>query len=70
VEVQIDANAHAAEALLGLPEVHEDGVQHDDGGGPSMNHTTVEREVHISRPPVNTRIGESEEHLRSPLVNT
>jgi hypothetical protein len=24
--VQIDANAHAAEALLGLPEVHEDGV--------------------------------------------
>jgi hypothetical protein len=35
-----------------------------------MNHTTVEREVHISRPSVNTRIGESEEHLRRPLVNT
>jgi hypothetical protein len=26
VEVQIYANAHAAEALLGLREVHEDGV--------------------------------------------
>jgi hypothetical protein len=39
-----------------------DGVQHDDVGGPSVNHTTFEREVHISRPPVNTRIGESDEH--------
>jgi hypothetical protein len=28
-----------------------------------VNHTTVEREVHISRPPVNTRNGESEQHL-------
>jgi hypothetical protein len=27
-----------------------------------VNHTTFEREVHISRPPVNTRIGESDEH--------
>jgi hypothetical protein len=70
VEEQNDANAHAAEALLGLCEIHEDGVEHNDVGGPSMNHTTVEREVHISRPPVNTRIGESEQHLPRPPVNT
>jgi hypothetical protein len=70
VEEQNDANAHAAEALLGLREVHLDGVQHDDVGGPSVNHTTVEREVHISRPPVNTRNGESEQHLPRLPVNT
>jgi hypothetical protein len=52
VDEQNDANAHAAEALLGLSEVNLDGVQHDDVGGPSVNHTTFEREVHISRPPV------------------
>jgi hypothetical protein len=63
VEEQNDANAHAAEALLGLSEVNLDGVQHDDVGGPSVNHTTFEREVHISRPPVNTRNGESEQHV-------
>jgi hypothetical protein len=28
-----------------------------------VNHTTVEREVHISRPPVNTINGESEPYL-------
>jgi hypothetical protein len=63
VEEQNDANAHAAEALLGLSEVNLDGVQHDDVGGPSVNHTTFEREVHISRLPVNTRNGESEQHV-------
>jgi hypothetical protein len=62
-EEQNDANAHATEALLGLCEVNFDGVQHDDVGGPSVNHTTFEREVHISRPPVNTRNGESEQHV-------
>jgi hypothetical protein len=62
VEEQNDANAHAAEALLGLNEVNLDGVEHDDVGGPSVNHTTFEREVHISRPPVNTRICEGDEH--------
>jgi hypothetical protein len=63
VEEQNDANAHAAKALLGLSEVNLDGVQHDDVGGPSVNHTAVEREVHISRPPVNTRNGKSEQHV-------
>jgi hypothetical protein len=63
VEEQNDANAHAAEALLGLREVHLDGVQHDDVGGPSVNHITVERVV-------NTRNGESEQHLFRLLVNT
>jgi hypothetical protein len=70
VEEQNDANAHAAQALLGLREVHLDGVQHDDVGGPSVNHTTVEREVHISGPLVNTRNGESEQHLRRLPDNT
>jgi hypothetical protein len=32
VKEQNDANAHAAEALLGLREVHLGGVQHDDVG--------------------------------------
>jgi hypothetical protein len=63
VEEQNDANAHTAEALLGLSEVNLDGVQHDDVRGPSVNHTTFEREVHISRPPVNTRNVESEQHI-------
>jgi hypothetical protein len=62
-EEQNDVNAHAAEALLGLSEVNLDGVQHDDIGGPSVNHTIFEREVHISRSPVNTRNGESEQHV-------
>jgi hypothetical protein len=70
VQEQNDANAHAAEALLGLREVHLDGVQHDDVGGPSVNHTTIEREVHISRSPVNTRNVESEQHLPRLPVNT
>jgi hypothetical protein len=56
VEEQNDVNAHAAEALLGLSELNLDGVQHYDVGGPSVNHTTFEREVHISRLPVNTRM--------------
>jgi hypothetical protein len=34
-----------------------------------VNHTTIEREVHISMPPVNTRNGESEQHLRRLPVN-
>jgi hypothetical protein len=63
VEEQNDANAHAAKALLGLSEVNLDGVQHDDVGGPSVNHTAVEREVHISRSPINTRNRESAQHV-------
>jgi hypothetical protein len=63
VEEQNDANAHATEALLGLSEVNLDGVQHDDVGGPLVNYTTFEREVHISSPPVNTRNVESEQHV-------
>jgi hypothetical protein len=63
VEEQNDTNAHAAKALFGLSEVNLDGVQHDDVGGPSVNHTTVEKEVHISRSPVNTRNGESAQHV-------
>jgi hypothetical protein len=35
-----------------------------------VNHTIVEREVHISWTPVNTRIGESKQHLPRPPVNT
>jgi hypothetical protein len=69
-EEQNDVNAHAAEALLGLSEVNLDGVQHDDVGGPSVNHSTFEREVHISRPPVNTRIGESEQNVPRLSNNT
>jgi hypothetical protein len=70
VEEENDVNAHAAEALLGLREVHLDGVQHDDARGPSVNHTIVEREVHISRMSVNTRNGESEQHLPRLSDNT
>jgi hypothetical protein len=55
VEEKNDANAHAAEALLGLSEVNLDGIQHDDVGGHLVNHTTFEREVHKSRPPVNKK---------------
>jgi hypothetical protein len=69
-EGQNDANAHVAEALLGLSEVNLDGVQHDDVGGPSVNHTTFEREVHISRLPVNTRNGKSEQHVPKIPDNT
>jgi hypothetical protein len=64
-EEQNYANAHATEALLGLSEVNLDGVQHDDVGGPSVNHTTFEREVHISRLPVNTRVGEGEHYTQA-----
>jgi hypothetical protein len=65
-----DANTHVAEALLDLSEVNLDGVQHDDVGGPSVNHANFEREVHISRPPVNTKNGESEQHVPRLSGNT